>query len=87
MLKIGQHVIFADPQREEHDALITTVWNDDLVNVVYVSSDPAREDSYGRQTMRESSVSRYSESCCFGRTFRDPASVKPDYKVFVPQAV
>jgi hypothetical protein len=69
--EIGQSVIYTDPQRRDHKALVTTVWGPDCVNVVYVSFDEAKQDQYGRQIERETSVGRFNHSNCYGRCFRD----------------
>ena len=60
-LMIGQHVIFVDEHRAERAALVTHVWPNaaalaDGCNLVFVSGDPARDDSCGRQTERRTSV-------------------------------
>ena len=49
-MKARDAVIFADGQREEHNALVTTVWiwTEDTINVVYISSNEA-ETEYDRQ--------------------------------------
>lgn len=72
MPKVGDSVIYTDPVRVDHSAIVTTVWSADCVNVVYVSADEAKQDQYGRQIERETSVGRYSEANCYGRCFRDP---------------
>ena len=71
MLKVGDHVIYTDPTRKDHAALVTTIWTQDMINVLFVSSDEAKQDQYGRQIERETSVGRYSENNCHGRCFRD----------------
>lgn len=80
-VKVGDHVIYADESRVEHDALASDVFNPDLINVVYLSGDDSKKDSHGRQIERASSVSRHSASSCFGRTFRHPSTEKPEYRI------
>jgi hypothetical protein len=61
-LKIGDSVVFIDPHRVEHAALVTHVWPQIAggplpgCNVVWVSGDEARSDGYGRQIERATSV-------------------------------
>lgn len=65
-VKIGNHVIFTDSHRRQHSALLTAVWggppesaipeNPPAVNLVYVVDDETRDDPYGRQIERETSV-------------------------------
>ena len=62
-LQVGDHVIFIDPLRRQHSALLTEVWgtwdhpdNPPAVNLLYVVADEDRKDQYGRQIERESSV-------------------------------
>lgn len=57
---VGQKVIFTDPVGVDHDALVTAVWGETCVNVVYVSGDESRRDSYGRQVERNTSVTHGS---------------------------
>jgi hypothetical protein len=71
MLKPGDPVIYTDEIRIDHNAVVTAVWSADLINVVFVSPDESKTDSYGRQIERQTSVSRYSETNNFGRCFRE----------------
>lgn len=72
MTKIGDVVVYTDGYRRDHDALVTAVWGPNCVNVVFVSGDGAKEDTYGRQIERETSVGRYDAAGNnFGRCFRD----------------
>lgn len=68
--EIGQHVKYVDEFRKVHDALITIWWLpsehyqmsdykldcEPGCNLLYVSDDPKRDDTYGRQIERDSSV-------------------------------
>lgn len=75
MLKVGDPVIYTDPMRNDHAAMVTTIWTQDMINVVYVSADENKQDQYGRQIERETSVGRYSAvTNCYGRCFRDPGT-------------
>ena len=75
--QIGDAVIYTDEVGVEHDALVTVYWGGDheggAMNCVYVSGDPAKNDPYGRQLERASSVSRQSEHTAHGRHWRPKA--------------
>ncbi len=72
LTKVGGTVIYTDGYRHDHEALVTAVWGPNCVNVVFTSSDESKNDTYGRQIERETSVSRYdATSNNFGRCFRD----------------
>lgn len=60
-MKIGDVVQFTDEHAATRAALITHVWSDDMVNLVTVDPDPAKDDPYGRQIERRTSVPRYRE--------------------------
>lgn len=70
IVSVGDHVIFHKPDGTPCDALITAVWSQECVNVIYVSDDTARQDSYGRQFERATSVPRVSSSAVHGYNFR-----------------
>lgn len=62
-LSVGDHVIFTDEHRRQHNALLTEVWgtwdhpdSPPAVNLLYVVDEESRNDQYGRQIERESSV-------------------------------
>lgn len=55
-VKIGDVVTFIDEYRQERPALVTCVFGPTCLNIVYVSNDPARTDSYGQQIERRTSV-------------------------------
>jgi hypothetical protein len=73
----GDAIIYTDEVGVEHDALVTIYWGGDreggALNCVYVSSDPAKTDPYGRQVERASSVSRQGEHTAHGRHWRPKA--------------
>jgi len=62
-VQIGQGVTFVDSKGKDHPALITVVWENEYpetmapgLNVVYVSDDDNRADTFGRQIERETSI-------------------------------
>lgn len=68
-LTIDSVVTYKDEHGEDHQALVTCVHGPDCINVVYVSSDPSKTDSYGRQIERATSVQRQAEWTAHGRYF------------------
>ncbi|MGE0131881.1 MAG: hypothetical protein AB7U82_27675 [Blastocatellales bacterium] len=71
----GDIVIYHDPKGVGHSALVTCVWTgapEPLLNVVYVSGDDARQDSYGRQLERSTSTMHKSQSNVHGNYWRWP---------------
>lgn len=62
-LEVGSVVVYVDPVGVDRNALVTAVWGEldeakgsyPSLNLVYVSTDPAANDQYGRQLGRTSS--------------------------------
>lgn len=54
--QVGLDIIFIDSLRKPHKALITAAWSPTCCNLVYVSDDEKKDDSYGRQIERATSV-------------------------------
>lgn len=54
--KVGQHVIFIDEYRKPHDAIVTAWHGTSCCNLVRLSDDEMKTDSYGRQIERHTSV-------------------------------
>jgi len=72
-MKVGDVVIYHDERGVAHNALLTSAWEgtqNPTVNLIFVSSDESMQDSYGRQTKRESSVIHASNSTVHGRYWR-----------------
>jgi hypothetical protein len=75
----GDCVVFVDPVAQEHLALVTAVWGhynpDDPekpgLNLVYVSENPAEEDSYGRQIKRVTSIVHQSRQAAHGNFWKE----------------
>lgn len=63
-------MIWLDPYKREHPALLTAVFDagdeatypNPAVNLVWVSGDESKEDSYGRQIERMSSCAHVSSN-------------------------
>ncbi len=64
--KVGDPVVFVDEVGKDHNALITAAWTETCVNVVLVSSDESKGDSYGRQIERRTSLSHRSTTPVHG---------------------
>ena len=71
-VELGGLVIFHDPEGNPHEALVTTVWTPTMINLVYVSSDENRKDTYGRQIERATSVQHVSLTQVHGYYWRLP---------------
>ena len=56
MPEVGEAVVFVDPVGVAHSALVTAAWSEDCINVVFVSGDLDKRDSYGRQIERQTSI-------------------------------
>ena len=60
MISHGSKVIFVDSRRAAHNALVTEIHGAPemlpSINLVFVTTDEDRRDSYGRQIERQSSV-------------------------------
>ena len=59
-VKVGDAVRFFDSYKKEHAALVTAVHSQTCINVVFVSEDVTKSDTYGRQIERQTSVSHIS---------------------------
>jgi hypothetical protein len=57
---IGQPVVYVDPVRVQHSAIVTAVWGAKCINLVFVSSDENKTDTYGRQIDRQTSCNHMS---------------------------
>jgi hypothetical protein len=68
--EVGQHVIYTDEVAVDHDALVTAIWGPACINVLYVSEHESKQDQYGRQIERPSSVSHVSQTTAHGRYYR-----------------
>ena len=59
-IEIGDHVIYVDSLGKENNALVQQVWGDPeenpCLNVIVISRDTNKEDSFGRQTEHFTSV-------------------------------
>ena len=68
--RIGEAVLYVDPVGVVHPALVTKDWTADCINLVLVSSDEAKADSYGRQIERQTSLMHASVVPVHGNYWR-----------------
>lgn len=68
--RFGEPVIYVDPVGLQHPALVTRPWGPTCVNLVFVSSDTNKEDTYGRQIERQSSCVHASVQPVHGNYWR-----------------
>lgn len=84
--EIGDAVIYTDTNGVDRAALVTAVWGAPsggscpMLNLAYVSGDDNRQDSYGRQMLREGSVSHVSDAGAHGRYWRFVGQEKRAYE-------
>lgn len=62
MVNVGSVVKYFDEHNVEHNGLVTAVWSQDCINILYVSSDENKTDQYGRQREWGTSVRRRSDN-------------------------
>lgn len=68
--KIGMPVVYVDPVGQAHAALVTAVWGEKGVNLVYVTRDESKTDTYGRQIERNTSCLHQSLQAAHGNYWR-----------------
>jgi hypothetical protein len=68
--RVGEHVIWHDPQGGAHDALVTAVWTPTCINVVVIDPNEGSNDSYGRQIERKTSQSHKNQQKVHGFYWR-----------------
>lgn len=71
----GQKVTYVDSHAMEREALVTRVFHGmsgaaDGCNLVFVSDDPSRTDSYGQQIERSTSVPHQSGQPAHGNYWK-----------------
>jgi hypothetical protein len=69
MVKVGDVVTYIDENSQERNALVQCVHGPDYINVIAVSKDETKTDSYGRQIEHHTSVGRKVEFNKAGRHF------------------
>ncbi len=84
--EVGDPVIYCDSRGNDRPALLTAIWGGakdaevnkvlPCVNVVFVCSDEAMKDDYGRQIARMSSVVHAKGQTAHGNYWRLPGEEK-----------
>lgn len=69
---VGNPVIFVDAHGLQHNALVTAAWSESCVNLIYISPNEDRKDTYGRQTERQTSVVYKDRTPAYGNYFMFP---------------
>lgn len=75
-MKRGDVVVYVDPRGIEHNALVTEVWGETTINIVVVSKDETKHDSYGLQLERHTSLVHQSMTQAAGQMWYNPAIEK-----------
>lgn len=68
-MKVGDRVVWVDAVGEQMPALVSAIWGtgeNPCINVVFVSRDETRTDTYGRQIERQTSVVHKSNQAAHG---------------------
>jgi hypothetical protein len=65
-------VIWHDSVGKSYEALVTAVWSQHCINLVFVSGDESRQDSCGRQIERQTSASHKDQQRVHGFYWRHP---------------
>ncbi len=94
-LVVGEKVVYFDEYGLERDALVTAVWgdrtettNDDGAkhvsepgcNLLFISPDVKRSDSFGRQIERRSSCVHVMYQCAYGNCYCLPEQLEDSRK-------
>lgn len=79
-LEVSKPVVFVDGTGKQHSALVTCVFGDPgksvpCINIVLVDDDANRQDSYGRQIRRETSVVHRSSQAGHGYYYMMPGDI------------
>lgn len=69
-IHVGDVVVYHNPVAKAFNALITAVWSKTYINVVIVSGDDTKTDSYGRQIERVTSLNHKSSMAVHGNYWR-----------------
>jgi hypothetical protein len=77
--RTGDVVVFHDVHGKPHNALVTIGWSPQCCNLVVVASDANKQDQYGRQTERWSSVQHMHEGSAHGNYWRFPSETPKPY--------
>lgn len=79
-VSVGDLVIWHESDGKALKALVTAVWSQSCINVVIVSGDETKQDSYGRQIERRTSCSYKTQNAVHGFYWRYPDDEPNEYK-------
>ena len=82
--KIGDVVIWHDARGKPFNALVQCVWSPECINVVIISGDENKKDTYGRQIEHMTSCTHLNPSSAHGFYWRWPDEPAKPYEE--PQA-
>lgn len=68
--RMGEAVVYVDPVGVAHPALVTQPWGSTCVNLIFVTTDASRRDSWGNQIERQSSCVHASVQPAHGNYWR-----------------
>lgn len=76
-LTVGGCVTFVDARAVQHQALVTAIWGNPeqtvpCINIVLVASDAAKQDQYGRQLERHTSLVHKTSQGAHGMYYMMP---------------
>lgn len=77
--RVGEIVVYHDPVGKPSNALVTAVWTPTCINIVIVSEDDSKTDTYGRQIERKTSLQHASVMNVHGNYFRFPDEKPNEY--------
>lgn len=69
-ISVGDAVVYHDPVGKPHSAIVQAVWSKNCINVVIVSGDKNKQDSYGRQIEHLTSLCHKSSFIAHGNYWR-----------------
>jgi hypothetical protein len=72
-VNVGDVVVFHDPKGNPFNAIVTAVWSQlpcGCINVVCVQGEESMQDQYGRQIVRQTSVSHKDTNHVHGYYWR-----------------
>lgn len=78
--RVGQSITYFDPKGRPISALVTCVHTPTCINLVFVSDDPSRSDSYGRQIERQTSQQHLHDLGVHGGGWLFEDEQAPEYR-------
>jgi hypothetical protein len=75
---IGDAIVYTDPHGVDHAAICTNAFGPTCINVAFVSGDPSRTDTFGRQLERQTSVAHQRAWPAHGNFWRHVGETKKE---------